>query len=188
MSMNLHPVGFVETAGGCEGPRYTRSQPSRETAGVLLNECESKYVSKFDLPYRNIARYISELEQSWNKISEKDKEMVTKNLVKNVPSLRSDLINQAASPNILSFLKDYVSLDPENNTKELLNAMYKPSDTIKSVVSDSKMNSIQKAFDSWSGKQSISFHINMKTVMLTLFMLVLFFVLGVASCKGVIKK
>ena len=57
MSSNLHPSGFIETAGGCNLQRI-RSQPSRETTGVLLNECEAKYVSEFKLPQRNISRYV----------------------------------------------------------------------------------------------------------------------------------
>ena len=113
--MNLHPSGFVETAGGCD-LRRIRSQPSRETAGVLLNECEAKYASGFDLPYRNIARYISELEQSWDKLTPADKTLVTRNLSKHVPGLQNGLQNglrnglrndvqQLASPYYIIFLE-----------------------------------------------------------------------------------
>ena len=184
--MNLHPDSFTETAVGCD-LRRIRSQPSRETAGVLLNECEAKYASGFDLPYRNIARYISELEQSWDKLTPADKTLVTRNLSKHVPGLRNGLRNdvqQLASPTILSFLKDYVSLDPEKNTKELLDALYHPSDTIKSAITESKAKSIKKSFDEWSGDQSIFFHSNMKTFFVFVLFMILFFVIGGASCRN----
>ena len=51
--LTLHPPGFIET-GDCSGPRYTRGQPNRESAGILLNECQNKYLSEFQLPYENL--------------------------------------------------------------------------------------------------------------------------------------
>lgn len=39
----LHPSGFVEFDSDCSGPRLYRSQPSRESKGVLLNEYMEKY-------------------------------------------------------------------------------------------------------------------------------------------------
>jgi hypothetical protein len=188
MAMNLHPPSFIESAGGCEGPRYVRSQPSRETAGVLLNECQSKYIGQFDLPQRNISRYVEEMSTNWDKLSKEDKELVTQDIVKHIPDIVNDLKIQTTSPTILSFLRDYVSLDPTRNTKELLNAMYNPSDTIKTAIPNSKMNEIKNAVDSWSGDQCVSFHINMKTIIITSLLLFLFFVLGAASCKGLTKK
>lgn len=187
--MNLHPSGFVETAGGCDGPRYIRSQPSRETAGVLLNECESKYASGFDLPYRNIARYISEIDKSWDKLSAADRKLVTKNLFQKVPSLRSGMSKemQAASPSVLSFIRDYVALDPEKNTKELLDALYHPSNTIKTAITDEKAKDIQKSFDEWAADQSLYFHANMSTFFAFLLFMILFFALGGAVCKNMQK-
>ena len=55
--LTIHPPSFIET-GGCDGPRYTRGQPSRETPGVLMTELQDKYITEFELPYRNIERYI----------------------------------------------------------------------------------------------------------------------------------
>ena len=58
--MELHPSGFIET-GGCAGPRYIRGQPNRESPGILLNSVEDKYIAEFDLPFRNLVRYIKKL-------------------------------------------------------------------------------------------------------------------------------
>jgi hypothetical protein len=63
--MELHPSGFVET-GGCAGPRYIRDQPNRESPGILLTT--DKYVAEFDLPFRNLMRYIKEIEDQWSKL------------------------------------------------------------------------------------------------------------------------
>ena len=83
MSLTLHPPGFVET-GDCNGPRYTRSQPSRESGGILLNECEAKYESEFKLPYRNISQYVKSMQTNWNRLTEEDKKVVTEDIRKNV--------------------------------------------------------------------------------------------------------
>ena len=189
MSQSLHPVGFVETAGGCEGPRYTRSQPSRETGGVLLNECQGKYISEFELPYRNIARYISELESSWDKLTPKDKSLVTQNLFKNVPELKGAINDtQLASFTTLSFIRDYVSRDPIVRTKEVLNALYHPSNTIKDVITDEEENSIKKGVDEWSAEQCWYFHFNMKTVFIFIIFILIFYGLGAASCKAAMSS
>jgi len=190
--MNLHPSGFIETAGGCEGPRLTRSQPSRETGGVLLNECEAKYVPNFQLPYRNISRYVSEIQNSWDRLSTKDKKVVTENLFKNVPELvktiKVEQVGQAASNTALSFIRDFVALDPEKNTKDILDALYHPSETIKQTIPISKIKEIQRGVEVWSADQNIGFHLNNKTFFMTLLLLLLFFTIGVATCKGTLNK
>lgn len=88
MSIYLHPSAFVETVG-CTGPHYQRSQPSRESAGVLLNACQDKYVTEFELPYRNIQRYINEMDSNWDKLSDKDKNAVIQQLYNKIPQLQS---------------------------------------------------------------------------------------------------
>ena len=207
MSMNLHPPGFIETAGGCEGPRYVRSQPSRETAGVTLNECETKYNPQFKLPYRNISRYISELGQSWDKLTENDKKLVTQDLFKHVPSLKQNVTSFAlsqntsaegalqninnqvtSSPTVLTFLRDYVSIDPIKNTKETLDAMYYPSDTIKQAINEEKREDMRKGIYEWSSDQCISFHINPKTCLFLFIMILLFFLFGFFLGKDQKKK
>jgi hypothetical protein len=189
MSMNLHPPGFIETAGGCEGPRYTRSQPSRETAGVTLNQCEAKYNPQFQLPYRNISRYIGELSQSWDRLTAKDKQLVTDDLFKNVPGLKDKMLGKmnnqvTSSPTVLTFLRDYVSLNPVGNTKETLNAMYYPSDTIKQAIPEDKRKGMQQGIQDWSSEQCLSFHMTSKVCLFILIIGLLFFALGVTIGKN----
>ena len=47
--LTIHPPSFIETED-CDGPRYTRGQPSRETAGILMTEMQDKYITEFELP------------------------------------------------------------------------------------------------------------------------------------------
>jgi hypothetical protein len=80
MAQSLHPSGFVETGPSCTGPRYIRSQPNRESPGVLLDSVTDKYVAEFDLPYRNITRYVKEIENNWPKLDPRQKEIVANSL------------------------------------------------------------------------------------------------------------
>lgn len=57
----------------CVGPRYTRTQPSRETPGVLLDD---KYIVEFNLPYRNLVRYVKEVEKDWSKLTDEQKQII----------------------------------------------------------------------------------------------------------------
>jgi hypothetical protein len=84
----LHPSGFVET-GSCQGPRYIRNQPSRETPGVLLAD---KYIVEYDqmdntsksvdfnLPFRSAFKYTKELQNNWAKLDQDQKNVLMQNL------------------------------------------------------------------------------------------------------------
>jgi len=181
--MNLHPPAFVETAGGCEGPRYIRSQPSRETAGVLLNECEAKYIPNFELPYRNISRYISELGASWDKLNSADKSMIKEDLKRRLPGLddtqvMADVLQDTVQ-DIPGFIKNYVSVDPAKNTMELLDSIYTPSQSIVSAITEGKAKEIHDAVDKWATDQPIMFHANHKTIIVFVVSIVLAFFIGI---------
>jgi hypothetical protein len=81
----LHPSGFLEFSNspdgtnlGCVGPTLMREQPSRETAGVLLSELSSKYISNdaMNLPYRNSVRTLRDLKTNWSRLSDDNKREV----------------------------------------------------------------------------------------------------------------
>lgn len=78
--MELHPSSFLET-GSCSGPRYVRSQPNRESPGILLDAVTDKYVAEFDIPYRNIIRYVKEIENNWPKLDSSQREIVKNSLI-----------------------------------------------------------------------------------------------------------
>lgn len=75
--LTIHPPSFIET-GDCDGPRYIRGQPSRETPGVLMTEMQNKYITEFELPYRNIERYIKEIGNNWDRLDNKQRQLVRK--------------------------------------------------------------------------------------------------------------
>lgn len=71
----IQASAFVETVG-CNGPRYKRIQPSRETAGVTLNQCQDKYITEFDLPYRNMTQTLNEIDNNWTRISPQNRSLL----------------------------------------------------------------------------------------------------------------
>ena len=73
--LTIHPPSFIETED-CDGPRYVRGQPSRETPGILMTEMQNKYITEFELPYRNIERYIKEIGNNWNRLDDKQRALV----------------------------------------------------------------------------------------------------------------
>jgi hypothetical protein len=73
--LTLHPPSFIETES-CDGPRYTRGQPSRETAGVLLGAIDNKYIVEFDLPWRNVDRYTKEIMNNWDRLTPEQKNKI----------------------------------------------------------------------------------------------------------------
>lgn len=75
MTAVIQADSFIET-GGCNGPRYNRNTPSRETPGILMTEIQNKYITEFELPYRNIERYIKEIGNNWNRLDDKQRSLI----------------------------------------------------------------------------------------------------------------
>jgi hypothetical protein len=198
-AQNLFPSSFVETEG-CEGPRFVRTQPSRETAGVLLSECSTKYITEFELPYRNLTAYIRSLQTNWIRLTDEQKEEVVRDLIANIPSLQNcgqDVEAPASAPTgIVEMMKNMkkeekftepdlilflngMKADPNKQVKDLLNAMYRPNDTIKAGVPEDLRKEIYKAFTQWSDGETLYYHVNYKTGILLFLMILLFFLLGI---------
>ena len=109
----LYSDSSLET-GSCVGPRYTRNAPSRETPGTLLNEVTDKYVTEFNLPFENIARYVSEMELNWSKLSQDQKNI----LLKSVAKFQEDKINKETD----SFANDNETIDDNTSYFNYLQA------------------------------------------------------------------
>lgn len=164
----LHPSAFVETVG-CKGPRYTRNQPSRESAGVLYNECESKYGTKYELPYRNIKGFLDSLDVNWGKLDTKQRGELVEYIRNKLPQVQKNVIQAVtAQPTTLSIIRDYILKDPKNNTQDLLNAMYYPQDAIKQVMSESQRDAVRDSMKEWGDEQSIYYHTNWYTLLFLL--------------------
>lgn len=208
-AQNLFPSSFIETEE-CEGPRFVRTQPSRETPGVLLNECSDKYIPEFELPYRNLASYIKSLQASWIRLTDEQKELVVSDLVAHVPSLQncggSDAPASAPASEYmmpdkkenskksekftdtdLITLLNNMKTDTNKQVKDLLSAMYRPNDTIKAGVPEDLRKEIYKAFTQWSDGETLYYHMNYKTGIMLFLMVLLFFLLGVGIAMSAAK-
>ena len=167
--MELHPSSFVET-GSCDGPRYIRSQPSRETGGVLLNEVTDKYVAEFNIPYENVQRYIKEIENSWEKLNPEQKSLVGKSFKSfNLPTPDSNSSSKekkienfgATALSILDCM-GYLADDPAVRVTELLDQIYNPDqatlDEIETIVGapslDTTVDGLKDAMKEWSWDNS----------------------------------
>ena len=68
---NLHPSGFLERQENCDGPKLHRSQPSRETGGILLNDFMAKYNPSSrvtDYKFLETVRDLKEFSRQWPNI------------------------------------------------------------------------------------------------------------------------
>jgi hypothetical protein len=74
--VSLRPPNFIETEGPCSGLNYTLSQPSRESSGVTMSEIQDKYITEFELPYRNVRRYIGEVKNNWNRLDQNQRDSI----------------------------------------------------------------------------------------------------------------
>ena len=81
-------------------------------------------------------------------------------------------------PDLITFLNGMKS-DPNKQVKDLLNAMYRPSDSIKAGVPEDLRKEIYKSFTQWSDGESLYYHVNYKTGILLFLMVLLFFLLGI---------
>jgi len=188
----LHPSGFIETEG-CNGPRRTRGQPSREMPGVTMTEIQDKYIPEFELPFRNIERYIQEMNNNWDRLNPeqrlaaqasfermgmKDKIMGTK--------------ESFANTNSAMTCGQYLAKDPENNVKDLLDLLWKPTETQKaqlkqglsSAEAEDVVDKLRNAVYDWTTDQSYGLYTNWKSGLLLFFLIVLFLLIGVAAGLG----
>ena len=81
----IRPLAYADSSietNVCTGPRYTRTAPSRETPGILLNDVTDKYVTEFNLPYMNVARYIKEIDSNWTKLNQDQKNIILQSIAK----------------------------------------------------------------------------------------------------------
>lgn len=79
MTAIVQTDSWLET-GGCDGPRFTRHQPSREETGVTMTEIQDKYIPEFELPYRNVERYVKEIQNNWNRLDSKQRQALKTSL------------------------------------------------------------------------------------------------------------
>ena len=189
--LTLHPPSWIETEG-CDGPRYVRGQPSREEGGVLMTDIQTKYIPEFELPYRNIERYIKEISNNWNRLDEKQRNMARKSFQSmgmdmGVPtSQKKEAFGSITDP--VTIITDYLAADTKQNPKNLLDAIYNPTDAQVTKMSTAgvttkSLHEIKESIYDWSLENSCKLHANWKSGLILFFFFLLIFILIIVAAS-----
>lgn len=204
--LTIHPPSFIETED-CGGIRYVRGQPSRENPGILMSEIQNKYVTEFELPYRNVLEYIKEVGNSWNRLNEDQKKsirqsfktmglasVVGSNMERFEGSSEEEFNGHGhghgrgdnyVNRNVGVFIK-YLASDPENNVDKFMNAVWKSNEDTRSQMNVSKddMYHIKDSMYAWSVDNTYSLHSNWRSgLILFFFLLIIIILIAVAASK-----
>jgi hypothetical protein len=179
--LTLHPPGFIETES-CDGPRYTRGQPSRENTGVTMTEIQDKYIPEFELPYRNVMRYIKEVENNWNRLDEDQRNSIRKsfdnmNIGNKVENFNNgELFEVMSKDNSIKYI-----FEKENNINKLLNISFKPTieERERYNITDEKLKSVRNSLYNWSLENTFLFHYNWKSGLASFLMIILILLIGI---------
>lgn len=168
----LYPAGFVETGYSCDGPRYIRNQPSRESGSNAIltgdnnntsianaNLLNEKYTVEWNLPYKNLLTFVKQIDNQWNKLDSTQQkiisDMISIMLLKNPDMLNAKSENeqelQVAKLKEL-FTNDVINTDQliisiKEDPKilyNLLKRLYEPSDEDKKYLGEQYINDLQK--------------------------------------------
>lgn len=182
MSFTLQTDSFIET-GGCDGPRHNRSTPSREQTGITMDEIKNKYIPEFELPYRNVDRYIKEIGNNWDRLDENQRKSIRASFKKMKLIDKVDKIegftNEDSNENLDSSVR-YVLSDREN-VKKLLNIVWKPTNDQKNNynIDDDKLKGIKDSLYSWSIDNTFIFHSNWKSGLASFLVIILILLIGI---------
>ena len=205
--LTLKPGGFIETQdnsiNSCNGPRYIRGQNNRETGGVTMQEVENKYVPEFEIPYRNVERYIKEITQNWDKLDQNQRSQLQKSFKQmNMPTMEKFKANGpgsvvgsqngtgpgstvrenfGAGETNLS-CATYLAQNPKVRIPELLSTLWKPTEVQRNSIVDNSsqeeglIEDMKSAVHSWITDQDYSLICNWKSGLLV-FLIILVAVL-----------
>ncbi len=192
--LTLRPGSFIETQG-CDGPKYIRGQPNRETPGVTMTEIQDKYIPEFELPYRNIERYIHEMNNNWDRLSPEQRRSAQASFermgMKNKLTGSKETFGNTTHESVMSVAK-YVAQQPEVRIKELLSILWNPTDSQKNKITqglssaeaEQNLYDIRTAVYDWTTDQSYGLYTNWKSGLLLFFLVILFLLIGVAAGLG----
>lgn len=184
--LTLHSSAFIET-GGCDGPRYNRTQPSREDTGTVMTDIKDKYIPEFELPYKNVDRYIKEVKNNWGKLDENQQNSIRKSLID------MDLVDKiekfGVEPAVAS-VDDSVKFlyNDKDNIKKLLNIAWKPTSEQKEKygITDEKNKNFKDSLYAWSVDNTFVFHCNWKSGIASFLIILLILFIGILI--GSVKK
>jgi hypothetical protein len=193
MSAVLLTDSWIETEG-CDGPRAIRKQTSREEGGVLMSDIQNKYIPEFELPYRNIERYIKEISNNWDRLDEKQRAMARKSFQNMGMDMNMDPVGQKKEgfgtlTDPVTVITDYLATDTKKNPKNLLNAIYNPTDAQVTQMSTAGVTSkslkeIKESIYDWSVDNTYCLHSNWKSGLILSFLLLLIFILIIVAATS----
>ena len=79
-------------------------------------------------------------------------------------------------------------MDTDKNVRELLDALYSPSQDIKDAVPEKLRDDIKKSVSRWADDQTLYFHTNYKTGLLLFLLIILFLFLGVGITLSTTRR
>ena len=182
MNAILQTDSWVETGGKCAaGPNDIRTQPSREKGGVLMDEIQDKYTVEFTLPYRNVDRYIKEIDNNWNRLDESQRKSIRKSFKK--MNLHSGNMSEGFSnevPGGITCALQYLLQDPDN-VGTLLDSIWNPTPDEATMYSEKPATILQikKNINDWSLENAMVLHSNWKSGVSGLFLILFFLIMGI---------
>jgi hypothetical protein len=210
--LTIHPPSFIETED-CDGPRYIHGQPSRETPGVLMTEMQNKYITEFELPYRNIDRYIKEIANNWNRLDDKQRALVQKSFRDMGMAGKMEMFgtgckckgdhnclckekfgdtttptsttSNPVDPNVASFVK-FLTTDPVNNPPMFMNALWNSTSEQNSQmgVTNDELSKVKDSMYKWSVDNSYVLHSNWRSGLILFFFILIIFILIIVASAG----
>jgi hypothetical protein len=177
--LTLHPPAFIETEG-CDGPRYTRGQLSRESPGILMSDIQDKYIPEFELPYRNIDRYIHEMKNNWNRLNSEQRKAAVQSF-KDMGMYGGKEMFSQEQPQEVRTCMTYLYSNP-NKIGELLSGLWTPTD-VGNMTQEEIKKLKEKNRDEivmWIEKNIINGCMGWRANLLGFFLIILFIFIGVA--------
>lgn len=197
MNSILQTDSWVETAEDCDGPKRIRNSPSRENPGILMNEIQNKYITEFELPYRNVSRYIKEIGNDWNRLDnqqriEVKKAFQTMGLVGKISDIETfaneesskELPNGMTSvnPTVGNFIK-FLAANPVVNTSLFMNTLWytEPDQISQLAVTNDNLNKVRDSIYQWSVDNTYVLHCNWRSGCILSFLIFLIFILIIVA-------
>lgn len=189
--LTLRPPAFIETEDSCNGIRYVRGQPNRESPGVTMTEIQDKYIPEFELPFRNIDRYIHEMNNNWDRLNPEQRRAAQASFERMGMLNKKESFGNTVHESVMDVAK-YIAQQPEIRVKELLTILWTPTETQKTEITkglnsaeaEQNLADIRAAVYDWTTDQSYGLYTNWKSGLLLFFLVVLFLLIGVAAGLG----
>jgi hypothetical protein len=202
MTAVIQADSFIETED-CNGPRYNRNAPSRENPGVLMTEIQNKYITEFELPYRNIERYIKEIGNNWNRLDDKQRSLVKTSFQNmglvgkigggsggGMESFGKEKFGTEISvpgpvdPNVANFIK-YLDTD-KRNTKKFMDTLWNtsPEQISQLGLTATQLSDIRDSMYQWSVDNTYVLHSNWRSGTLLFFFILIIIILIIVAATG----